>query len=167
MLFQKRIIRTIFAIYRYIVLARAVPKLRYYTCRLGYIGLQNGRRAGVKSLLCLFRLFDWRERVRVQFNICSNQFFIGHSCSQVEVKTLYGRHYDLVDRYEIFISQMAMDPVLFMEIFSFFYHELCEHLCSSPFFGVRSVSGITFIRYALYRQVGSQIILKVSGATKP
>ena len=117
MLFQKSIIRTIFAIYRYIVLSRAVPKLRHYTCRLGYIGLQNGRRAGVKSLLCLFRLFDWRERVRVQFNICSNQFFIGHSCSQVEVKTLYDRHYDLVNSCEIFISQMTMDLFLYTQNF--------------------------------------------------
>ena len=38
------------------------------------------------------------------------------------LQKLYGHHHNLVDRYEISISQMAMDLSLFMQMFSFLYH---------------------------------------------
>jgi hypothetical protein len=38
------------------------------------------------------------------------------------LQTLYRRHHDLVDRYEIFISQMIMNLVHFAHIFYFLYH---------------------------------------------
>ena len=40
---------------------------------------------------------------------------------------LYGRHHNLGDRYEIVISQMTMDLLLFTWMFSFFYH--CQDFC--------------------------------------
>ena len=38
------------------------------------------------------------------------------------IQKLYGRHHDLVDCYEISISIMTIDLLLFMEMFSFLYH---------------------------------------------
>ena len=38
------------------------------------------------------------------------------------LQKFYGRHHNLVDRYEISISQMTMNLLLFTQMFSYLYH---------------------------------------------
>jgi hypothetical protein len=50
--------------------------------------------------------------------------FVVEFFCQSSKRKLYDGHHNLVDRYEISTSQMTMNRLLFMEMFSLLYH--CE-----------------------------------------
>ena len=51
------------------------------------------------------------------------QKLLNHDAPRLNsLQKLYGRHHNLVDRYEISISQMTMNLLLFTQMFSYLYH---------------------------------------------
>ena len=64
---------------------------------------------------------DFLDRVQLL-----QQGYVGPRLESFSQK-LYGRHHNLGDRYEIAISQMTMELLLFTYMFSFFYH--CQDFC--------------------------------------